>query len=87
MNAWLMTLEVLPGWETPTPVSTLHYLLICLLGPLAVGLVITAIAWGPKMMDRNREEARAEGLGELPAVEAAEEPALAGGARRAQIDA
>ena len=62
MTPWMLPLEVFDGWETPTPVSTMHYLLICLLGPLALGLVITAIAWTPRLMGRGRDEARAAGL-------------------------
>ena len=73
----MIALEVFAGWETPSRVSTLHYLLICLLGPLSVGAVIAAIGWTPRLMARGRAEAAAEGL-----VEDDKEPA-----RRAALEA
>lgn len=64
MNSWLvLPLEVLPGWPDPEPLSTVHLLAITVLGPLAVGLVIAAITWAPRLMKRSRSEAAAEGLG------------------------
>ncbi|MCT1459767.1 hypothetical protein M3G03_09485 [Aestuariimicrobium sp. p3-SID1156] len=86
MNAWLTTLEVLPGWPEPTPVSTMHLLLLCLFGPLLVGLVITAITWAPKLMGAERKAATAAGLGASPrgTVDDDATPVGAGGAHAAR---
>ena len=83
MNAWL-PLEVLPGWETPDALTGMEYLLLCVLGPLAVGLVIAVIGWTPKLMKRGRDEAAEEGLvDEIPADEQPKTEVMAGTARRA----
>ncbi len=65
----LHILEVFPGWPQPEPVSGLHLILITVLLPLALGVVITAIAFAPKLMQRNRAEAAAVGLGDPVAVD------------------
>ncbi|MGJ6981472.1 hypothetical protein ACSDQ9_13240 [Aestuariimicrobium soli] len=77
----MIFLRVLPGWPEPTPVSDLHLIALVILGPLAFGLVISAIAWAPRMMKRNRAEAVADGLDD-PAPEIDEAPV---GARRAEL--
>lgn len=83
MNSWLvLPLEVLPGWPDPEPLSTVHLLAITVLGPLAVGLVIAAITWAPRLMKRSRSEAAAEGLG-APDSTPVTDSTRAGGSTRA----
>ncbi|SHI55566.1 hypothetical protein SAMN02745244_00603 [Tessaracoccus bendigoensis DSM 12906] len=45
----LLPLEVLPGWPEPAPMSDLHMWLLLIIGPLAFGLVVTLIAFAPKL--------------------------------------
>lgn len=84
----LVVLSVFSGWPEPEPASHLHLLLLCVLGPLALGLVIAAIGWTPRLMRRSRSEAAAEGLGA-----AAERPddaagnAVRGASARRALDA
>lgn len=77
----MILLRVLPGWPEPQPVSDLHLLLLTVLGPLAFGLVVAAIVWGPRLMKRYRAEAVADGLAD-PTPEIDDAPV---GARRAEL--
>lgn len=77
MIASLTPLTVFSGWPQPEPVSHLHLLLVCVLGPLALGLVIAMIGWTPRLMRRTRDEATAQGLG-APAVGTREDVAVDG---------
>ena len=89
MIAWLaLPLEVLPGWPVPEPVSTLHILMLTLLGPLAALLVLAAIGWTPRLMRKARAGAVADGVAltdghvdEGAALDSGESPA-----RRAALD-
>lgn len=52
----LLPLEVLPGWPQPEPTSDLTLLMLMVIGPLAVGALITLLAFGPKLARRQRQE-------------------------------
>lgn len=60
----LLPLKVLPGWPEPEPVSRLFLVMLCLVGPLALGVVVAAIGATPTMLRRGREDARQHGLAE-----------------------
>lgn len=51
----LLPLEVLPGWPQPEPVSDAFFFMLFVLLPLAFGLVVTAIYFGPKLARERRE--------------------------------
>lgn len=56
----LLPLEVLPGWPEPAPTSDLHLLLLMVLGPLAFGLIVTALAFAPRWVRKDRESSSTE---------------------------
>ncbi len=50
----MLPLETLPGWpEAPEP-SLLLMLMLTIIGPLAVGVVVTAIFFGPQLARQAR---------------------------------
>lgn len=51
----LLPLEVLPGWPEPEPASALSVLMVTVIGPLALSVVITLLAFAPKLARRQRE--------------------------------
>lgn len=51
----LLPLEVLPGWPQPEPVSDVFLLFLMVIGPLAFGLVVTLLYFGPKLARERRE--------------------------------
>ena len=63
---WLLPLETLPGWPEAPDVSVAHMLWLMFLGPLAVGAVITLLAFTPALGRRFRGELTAD---EAPSVE------------------
>lgn len=70
MTASLTLLTVLSGWPQPDPANPLHLILLCLIGPLAVGLVIMLIGWTPRLLGHGRKEQTAAGLIDDSDVEA-----------------
>lgn len=91
MNAWLaLPLEVFPGWPQPESMSTIHIVLLTVLGPLSALLLIVAIGWTPRLMRKARAGAAAEGvaLSDGHAEDNAQAALTAGQtpARRAAID-
>lgn len=84
----LHILKVLSGWPQPEHVSDLHILMLTVIGPLALGVVITALAFAPKLMKRTRQEAAAVGLGPSAEEIAAEQghAHLGQGSARRAID-
>jgi len=52
----LLPLEVLPGWPQPEPFSDLHMWLLMLIGPLALGALVTLIAFAPKLARGDRDQ-------------------------------
>lgn len=53
---WMLPLETLPGWPEAPEVSTAHMMLLLIIGPLAVGLVISLLAFTPALGRRFRGE-------------------------------
>lgn len=51
----LLPLEVLPGWPQPEPVSDTFLLFLMVVGPLAFGLIVTLLYFGPKLARERRE--------------------------------
>lgn len=51
----LLPLEVLPGWPQPEPVSDAFLLFLMVLGPLAFGVIVTLLYFGPKLARERRE--------------------------------
>ncbi len=66
---WMLPLETLPGWPEAPDVSATHMLFLLFLGPLAVGAVITLLAFTPALGRRFRGELSAD---HAPAGEYAE---------------
>lgn len=52
----LLPLEVLPGWPEPAPVSDLHLWLLLFIGPMAFGLIVTLIAFAPRLARGSNSE-------------------------------
>lgn len=50
----LLPLEALPGWPAPTHFSDLFMWMLMVIGPLAVGAVITLLVFAPKLAGRSR---------------------------------
>ena len=71
MDAWIFN-ELLPGWQASGKMSTLDYLLLTVIGPVALGLVIMVIGLTPKMMKRSSAEAQRDGIGSAAPAEHAE---------------
>ena len=63
----LLPLEVLPGWPEPAPISDLYLWILMVVGPLALGAVITLLAFGPQLARRQRED-QAPGTTEIEPV-------------------
>lgn len=55
----LLPLEVLPGWPQPEPVSDLALVMLTIVGPLALGAVITLLAFAPRFARRQSGQASA----------------------------
>lgn len=89
MIAWLaLPLEVLPGWPVAEPTSTLHILMLTVLGPLAAIALIAIIGWTPRLMRKARAGAHTDGVA-LTDGYAEDDLAVTTGevpARRAAID-
>jgi hypothetical protein len=71
---------VLPGWPEPAhPITGLHLVLLCVIGPLAFGALVAAIAFAPSLRARGHDEARESGLVEQePSAERQLEAPLSG---------
>lgn len=80
MNA-LIPLKVLPGWPSAV-YSPFHEIVLCILGPLGVGILIALIGLAPGWLRAHRsEEVRAELADPDPEASAADP----GAPRRAEI--
>ncbi len=51
----LLPLEVLPGWPQPEPVSDTFLMLLMVIGPLAFGVIVALLYFGPKLARERRE--------------------------------
>lgn len=51
----LTLLEVLPGWPEAEPASPLYLFLLMIGAPVLTGLIITLLAFAPKMARQARE--------------------------------
>lgn len=51
----LLPLEVLPGWPQPEPVSDTFLMLLMVIGPLAFGVIVALLHFGPKLARERRE--------------------------------
>ncbi|TRY19686.1 hypothetical protein FOJ82_02020 [Tessaracoccus rhinocerotis] len=58
---WMLPLETLPGWPEAADVSYSQLLFLILIAPLAVGVVVSLLAWTPKLAARFRGEEPAAG--------------------------
>ena len=53
---WMLPLETLPGWPEAPAVSPSHMVFLMVLGPLAVGAIMTLLAFTPALGRRFRGE-------------------------------
>lgn len=52
----LLPLEVLPGWPEPAPMSDLYMWILMIVGPIAFGVLVTLLVFGPKLARKQRED-------------------------------
>ena len=53
----MLPLETLPGWPEAPGYSAGFYLMLMIIGPMAVGVVVALLAWVPKLSARAKREA------------------------------
>lgn len=58
---WMLPLETLPGWPEAPHMSDFHLLFLILIAPLAVAVVVSVLAWTPKLAARFRGEETTDG--------------------------
>ena len=51
----MLPLEVLPGWPAAEPVSTMHLLLLTVVGPLAFGGVVALLFFMRKLTGKETD--------------------------------
>lgn len=52
----MLTLETLPGWPEATELSTSFMLLLMIVGPLALGALVTLLCFAPKLAGKKSDQ-------------------------------
>lgn len=58
----ILPLETLPGWPEAPQLSAGFYVMLMVILPLAVGLVVTLLAWAPSLARSFRKESSSKEL-------------------------